>query len=515
MKYNVSTEINDLLTAQKPMLWGVGLFKKTNIMPENAVVCDDSMVKDAVDNLDILANRPDTPPRNASIVYNGSEYIIVDGVHGDKIVTEKLYAAVTEAASKLDGNIDLLESECYEMPEYTAGSQKVIDACNQANAYIKPKITINMGPGAEHFIIDKELINTWLFVTDNYDVFFDRNKVKAWVAEFAKTFNTYGQTREFLTAFGSRTTVKGGDFGWLIDQETEVQSLVNVIKAGKDTVRYPVYSVMGVGHGNDDIGSSYVEVDLTNQHVYLWINGKRILDAPCVTGLPPHRITPPGTFRLKKKMSPAILVGENYRTPVSYWMPFNGGIGLHDATWQSSFGGSRYLTHGSHGCVNLSLNTAKQIYGYVYPGMPVVCYYTNERGVGKMTVLPDFTTTTTTTTTESTTETTTIATTQTTTKTQPTTQNTTKTQPVTKAQPATQVATKAQPATQATTKAQPATQAQPVTQTTTKEPEPIQTTAAPPAEPATEPTTKKLPEEQAPITEPVVDDVIHEPLVSE
>ena len=373
-----------------------GLFSKNNIELENAFIIDEAMTLAAVEELDIVKNMQDTPPVNASIYYTGSEYAIQDGAHGGKILTENLCKAVKEAAESGKDSIDLVEEGCYEMPEYTAESEKVVVACEQANKYISPKITMNMGPGAEHVIVDKALIHDWLFVTDNYDVYFDRNKVKAWVSEFAKTFNTYGQTRQFLTAFGTRTTVSGGDFGWLIDQEAEVQSLVNVIKAGKDVVRYPSYSVMGVGHGNDDVGRSYVEVDLTNQHIYVWKDGKRVLDAPCVTGLPPNRITPPGTYRIKKKMSPAILVGDNYRTPVSYWMPFNRGIGLHDAVWQSSFGGKRYLTHGSHGCVNLSLNTAKQVYSYVYPGMPVVCYHINQYGVGKMMVLPDPSTTTTT-----------------------------------------------------------------------------------------------------------------------
>ena len=336
LKYNVSDKIDTVMAQQKPLAWGAGFFAKKDTELEDAFICDEQMVRTAVEALDTVKNSPDTPPVNAAIFYGSGKYEIQDGVHGGKILTDELCKAVKEAAENHTESIDLFEAGCYQVPEYTKDSPKVIAACEQANKYISPKITMNMGPGAQHTIVDKELIHDWLFVTDDYNVYFDRKKVAAWVAEFAKTFNTYGQTREFLTAFGTRTTVKGGDFGWLIDQEAEVQSLVNVIKAGNDVVRYPVYSVMGVGHGPDDVGRSYVEVDLTNQHIYVWVDGKRVLDAPCVTGLPPNRITPPGTYRIKKKMSPAILVGDNYRTPVSYWMPFNRGIGLHDAVWQSS-----------------------------------------------------------------------------------------------------------------------------------------------------------------------------------
>ena len=69
------------------------------------------------------------------------------------------------------------------------------------------------------------------------------------------------------------------------------------------------------------------------------------------------------------------LKGADYESPVTYWMPFNGGIGLHDATWRSRFGGSIYYYSGSHGCVNLPYSAAADIYSIVEAGMPVVCYW--------------------------------------------------------------------------------------------------------------------------------------------
>ena len=85
--------------------------------------------------------------------------------------------------------------------------------------------------------------------------------------------------------------------------------------------------------------------------------------------------TPSGAYPLTYKQKDATLKGENYRTPVSYWMPFNGGIGFHDATWQSSFGGNRYLSHGSHGCVNMPKDKAAALYDLIPDGCPVVCHY--------------------------------------------------------------------------------------------------------------------------------------------
>ncbi len=69
------------------------------------------------------------------------------------------------------------------------------------------------------------------------------------------------------------------------------------------------------------------------------------------------------------------MAGQGYRTPVSYWMPFNNNIGMHDAGWRKSFGGNIYKTNGSHGCINLPYSIAEEIYGYIEQGTPVICYY--------------------------------------------------------------------------------------------------------------------------------------------
>ena len=119
-----------------------------------------------------------------------------------------------------------------------------------------------------------------------------------------------------------------------------------------------------------------MEIDLGKQHLYLYVEGELILESDFVSGNASRGWnTPAGVFGLTYKTTNAVLRGENYATPVSYWMPFNGNIGMHDATWRNSFGGEIYLTNGSHGCINLPYENAKVIYEYVYTGFPIVCYY--------------------------------------------------------------------------------------------------------------------------------------------
>ena len=59
---------------------------------------------------------------------------------------------------------------------------------------------------------------------------------------------------------------------------------------------------------------------------------------------------------------------------MKYWMPFNGNIGLHDASWRDAFGGHIYYMKGSHGCINLPTQKAAEIYDQVEKGEAVVVY---------------------------------------------------------------------------------------------------------------------------------------------
>ena len=83
-----------------------------------------------------------------------------------------------------------------------------------------------------------------------------------------------------------------------------------------------------------------------------------------------------GAWPIAYKASPYNLTSAEYgyNVKVNYWMPFVYGQGLHDASWQSSFGGNRYKTNGSHGCINLPKDQAKLIYETIDAGYPIIIY---------------------------------------------------------------------------------------------------------------------------------------------
>lgn len=387
LMYNIDDEISNVIKNQNTWLWGVKLFSNTQIELSNNIKYNEKYLNDKINSFDFIANSGETVGEPAKIVYENDKYVIKNGKHGDKVDKDAFTLSIKDCILNLKNEADLNEIICFVQSEYNDKNPTIINSCNTANKYLNTKITIDLGQENGTTVIDKETINKWLCIDDKYNVFFDRVPIEEYVKAYAEKFNTYGKTRSFLTAHGVYENVAGGDFGWLINNDKEVDAIVTAIKAGNSETRTPVCYYTGLGHGDKDWGDTYIEVDLTNQHMYVWVKGERVMDSDVVTGTPiPSRITPPGTYSVKAKMKNAILRGDNYRTPVSYWMPFNKGIGFHDATWQRAFGGTRYKNgYGSHGCVNLSLKVAKQLYEYVYVGIPVICYHTSAKGIAPLT----------------------------------------------------------------------------------------------------------------------------------
>jgi lipoprotein-anchoring transpeptidase ErfK/SrfK len=131
----------------------------------------------------------------------------------------------------------------------------------------------------------------------------------------------------------------------------------------------------GIPSGAFDSNKNYVEVSISDQKMWLYRNGQVIAESNVVTGCPRRgHATPPGAYYVKYKGRNVVLDGPGYSSRVSWWMPFNKGVGLHDARWRRKFGGEIYLADGSHGCINLPAVTAQLIYDYIQPGSIVICY---------------------------------------------------------------------------------------------------------------------------------------------
>ena len=304
----------------------------------------------------------------------GKGYEIVSEQQGDILDEQATCEAIEKAVASLKESVDLSKEKAYKKPEFTSESDVLKDAVETLNRYVSTEITYKFGD--DTVVLDGTRINKWIKIKKDNTVKLRRNKVEKFVQELHRKYDTVFTNRKFKTAYGDTVTVYGGDYGWWVNTVKETDKLVKLIQKGAVKERTPEYRQTAVSYGDKDYGDTYAEVDLSGQHVFVVKDGKVVLDTACVTGNESQgHATPAGTYGITYKQRNATLRGENYETPVSYWMPFNGGIGFHDAYWRSRFGGTLYRTGGSHGCVNLPPSSAKKIYSLVEQGTPVICYH--------------------------------------------------------------------------------------------------------------------------------------------
>ncbi len=367
-------EITKLVSAQNEWLWPMALFQENAFETENLLNYDQEKFTAILNNLPVVTDTDNiTETTDATVTYNAEEgqYEVVEEVYGNNIDMEQFTEAAKNAVNNLDDKVTV--SDYYVQPTVTKDDETLNTTADNLNKVVGANYTITAG--GQSFTIPKDTIATWISVDENLDVVYNDDLIGSYVSEIASSVNTYGKSHSFKTSYGSTITVSGGNYGWKVDQAAEIAQIKSDLAAGEDVSREINYSSTAAASGSADIGSSYVEINLTAQRVFVYVNGAKVVDTPCVTGnVAEGNGTPAGVYRIANKETNAVLKGPTWESPVSYWMPFNGGIGLHDASWRSVFGGAIYQTNGSHGCVNLPSGVAGSVYSNVYAGMPVVVY---------------------------------------------------------------------------------------------------------------------------------------------
>ena len=373
--------VDELLKKQNPLLWITALWDHPDIEASVGVEYDKDKLSEVIAGLTCMLPEEQTAPQSARPVFQDTEFVIQDEVIGSQIDTEKFTEAVNTAISGFQSTLDMEAEGCYVMPAFTADSPEVAAARDAMNSYLGANITYDFSPYTE--VVDSSVISQWVTVDDSMNVTFNQDAVRVYIQELANKYDTYGKTRTIVTSLGNTVEVSGGSYGWQIDQEAEYNALTANIQNAETVTREPQYARRAASHEGNDYGSSYVEIDLTNQHVWVYVNGQCVVETDCVTGDPTQgNGTPQGVYSLAYKQMNTTLRGPKlpdgtyeWESPVTYWMPFNGGIGLHDANWRSSFGGTIYQGNGSHGCVNLPPSVAGTVYDNIQAGTPVVCHY--------------------------------------------------------------------------------------------------------------------------------------------
>lgn len=318
-----------------------------------------------------------TSPRkgkSAYLAFNGKHFEIIPEIYGTRIKSKKkIYKALTNACKNLEDSIVL--DEYFYQPNVKTYSKKLNEGYEYANSLMDLGIYYEFGSVKEE--VTNEIVAGMIEFKSSGKAVLSEDAVRKYIKSLEAKYDTSYSTREFTTHNGNTVTLYNGDYGWWTDTQKSVDKLMKKLKKKDGGKAEIVYSSTAVNYAHDgnEYGGTYVEVSLSAQTLYLYKDGTCILSTPVVTGcVNKGRGTPRGIYPITYKEMNHRMVGEDYDVDVTYWMPFNGNVGLHDATWRTTFGGSYYINSGSHGCVNIPLWATRTIYYTVSKGTAVIVY---------------------------------------------------------------------------------------------------------------------------------------------
>lgn len=301
---------------------------------------------------------------------------------------EAVLADALTAVARLESTLELGEDHRVALAD-GATDEEIQAVCDAANALIGASLTLLLGE-TEVATLDSDQIFAWITFGDDLTASLDDDALTAWVEELADSLDTVGTERTYTRGDGEVITVSGGTFGWEVDVDAFVEAVQTAVAEGQTTtLSIPTTSEGDVytAQGEADWGA-YIDVDISEQYARFYdADGNIVWESGVITSnTTKGYVTPSGVYYIRSMYRNITLRGPydsetdtyEWESDVSYWMAFVGSsIGFHDATWQNSsnFGvpGANTWT-GSHGCVNLPLSAAEELYDLVYLGLCVVVH---------------------------------------------------------------------------------------------------------------------------------------------
>ena len=384
IKYGGYKQLKEAFDKQNSYLWPKALLEETNVKAEIVFEYDQEKLNTLIAELECVKPENQVAPVSATVVYKDGAFVIQDEVYGTQLDLTKVNEAIHASVAAMEEMVSLEEKGCYIQPTFKKDSAEVVAAKDEANKYLSAKITYSLD-GIE-VVVDKDEIAPWVSVDANMTPVIDTAKVKAFTDTLGSKYNTANRSGTIITPTGEEKAVAVAGYGRQVGSQADCNQLVSEIKEGKTVTRSPIISREATPEGQYAWGTTYLEVDITAQHMWYIVNGQIALETDIITGKKGKNDTPTGTYTILEKIKGKYLRGRlvngkpSYVTWVDYWMRVTwSGIGFHDAPWQGkteeSFGGERYVTNGSHGCINMPPAKAKELYGMLSVGCPIVIHY--------------------------------------------------------------------------------------------------------------------------------------------
>ena len=382
MQYVDDGQIQDRLDLQNPRFWVFRLTGGRDYKVSVGYTYDKEIIDSVLDQMQCFQSENEEAPTSATIVETeDGMYAIKDSQQGTTLDRQKTRLAVMQAIEATQDTMDFEALDLYEKPSVNASNEDLVEKVENVNTMLSTNIVYDFGD--RQYVVDKDVVKTFLREDEDGNFKLNRNKVLEWVKDLSYETDTYGMARDFRTHSGNVIRMAaGGDYGWAMHQEETANELYQAIRNGEQGNKDCVYVYRAQDRSTNDIGGTYVEICIEQQTMWCYKDYELIVETPVTTGThATGQDTPSGcVWAIDGKEANAIFPENGAR--VKYWLPFENSCGIHDASWRTAFGGSYWLNSGSGGCVNTPTEAAGIIFDIMDVGYPVVIYYSENQPVG-------------------------------------------------------------------------------------------------------------------------------------
>ena len=379
LTYVDNGQVAELLDGISPYGWLWSQIRGTELTVQANMSYDETKFETVISHLSAFNPAYAEAPTDAQIVPGDTQFQIQKESEGRELDNEKALKLIQEGIKTGVTEIDFEDSECYKKPSVYENDQNLKEQLEKVNGYLKAKITYDFEDRTIE--VTAQDIMAMIAQDDKGNYGLDQTKVKEFVTtKLAYATDTFGLTHTVKCHDGKTRKLTGGDYGWCINRDKTTEELIPLLESGAEKKIEPVYLYSAKSRAKDDIGGTYVEISISDQHLWCYKDYKLVTDTDVVTGnISKGNGTPKGSvWAIDAKKSPAVLgtiETMGYSSPVTYWMPYCGNVGMHDADgWRHEYGGKIYKTNGSHGCVNMPKAAARIVYNTLESGSAVVVY---------------------------------------------------------------------------------------------------------------------------------------------
>lgn len=374
-------DLSKIEIKQNPFSWPISIFNKKEYNIEIEADFNEDKLKEILLKSELFKDTLE--PEDAKIEKEGEEYIIIEEKEGTALDIEKVIETIKLGIISDEKTIKL-EDE-YKKPKILKNDENLIKSKTILEEALKIEITFDFEDRKE-ILTGDDLIELYI-IDDEGKYILNQQKIRDYIKKMAIKYDTFGSKRKFNATYIGEIEVEGGIYGWQMNVNETRDLLIKEIeelngKKDKKVTIKPIYIHEALYREENDLGNTYIEIDLTRQHMWYYRDGELKVSTDIVTGDTTKGYpTPTGVEKLWSKERNKTLRGLNfggsssYAVKVNYWMPINWkDIGIHDTSYRDAYGGSIYRGNGSHGCINTPESKVKEIFEDAPINIPVIVY---------------------------------------------------------------------------------------------------------------------------------------------